>query len=373
VFLKEFFDMASKVDSIVITGGPCSGKTTALAAISQFCQNIGKHPVIIPEVATDLIVSGFDRTKPEFQELVVRKLRFEEMLRLEAAAAGHFPAPPVLIYDRGYNDCLAYVSEKTFLSALALNQLDFIQARDQYSGVIFLDSAAVGAEDFYTLKNNVARTENIAEARVLNERTKNAWAGTPHFQLIPNRLGVGFDEKITECLQALARFLGVPVPLEYERKFKLEGFDLSMLPSHAVPVTIIQTYLIGKSGTVERVRARGYGPSFLYFNTIKVRQDDGGSHELDHLIDKHEYDTYLLRHDVSRLPVHKTRYCFLYGEHYCELDIFHGHLDGLALLEVEVHNMEQAVSVPSYLGPYTDVTESGLYANYRLALPNAKW
>jgi CYTH domain-containing protein/predicted ATPase len=365
--------MTSHIDKIVITGGPCAGKTKALAAITQFCQNIGRHPVIIPEVATDLITSGLNPADPLFQELVVRKIRFEEQLRIDAAQAGHFPAPPVLIYDRGYNDCLAYTDIATFEAALQTNGIDTVQARDTYTGVIFLDSAAEGAEPFYTLSNNTARSETLEQARALNLRTKHAWSGTPHFKVIPNRPGVGFDEKITECLQALARFLGVPIPLEYERKFKIESFDASLLPTHAVPITIIQTYLIGQTGTVERVRARGQGSSFLYFNTIKVRQPDGGAHELDGLIAQHDYHAFLLRRDVTRLPVQKTRYCFLHENHYCELDVFHGHLEGLVLLEIEVHDMSEAVSVPPHLGHYTEVTDDGRYANYHLALPESKW
>lgn len=361
------------IPKIVITGGPCSGKTTGLARVSQFIQNIGRHPVILPEVATDLINSGFDPLKPEFQEFVVRKLRFEEQLRAYAAQTEHFDAPPVFIYDRGYNDCLAYTSEKNFLGALKLNGLDPVVVRDQYTGVIFLDSAALGAEAYYTQENNLARRENADEARSLNERTKAAWLGTPHFTVIPNRPGGDFEGKMNECLQALARFLGVPIPLEYERKFKLEAFDISLLPKEAVPVTIIQTYLVGASGTVERVRARGHETNFLYFNTIKVRQHDGGSHELDHLIDKHDYDSLLLRRDINRLPVYKTRYCFLHGSHYCELDVFHGHLEGLVLLEIEVHDMNEAVTVPEYLGTYTEVTDDGRYSNYRLAHPEAVW
>lgn len=357
------------IPKIVETGGPCAGKTSALAAIAQFCQNVGRHPVIITEAVTDLANAGFDKTRPEFQTYVLKKILFETALREEAYAAGHFPAEPVFIYDRGLCDGRAYVDEETFAAALKAVGLSLVQARDEYSGVIFLDSAAVGAEEFYTLENNTVRDEGLDAARILNERTKDAWMGTPHFRHIPNRPGVDFDGKITECLQALARILGVPIPLENERKFLVHNFRPDMLPGHAAPIDIIQTYLVGKEEQVERVRARGQHNHYLYFNTIKVGLPTGGSHELDNLVSRGMFDDLLIRRDTTRLPVHKTRKCFRHAEHYCELDFFHGHREGLIMLEVEVHEMTDHVELPRQLGEFEEVTGDPRYSNYALALP----
>jgi len=50
-----------------------------------------------------------------------------------------------------------------------------------------------------------------------------------------------------------------------------------------------------------------------------------------------------------------------------ELDVFHGNLEGLMLVEVEFDSIEQANAFipPEWFG--TDVTESGLYQNSRLS------
>ncbi|MEY2665540.1 MAG: hypothetical protein RLZZ480_645 [Candidatus Parcubacteria bacterium] len=357
------------IPKIVVTGGPSAGKTSGLAAIVQFCENNGFCPVVIPEVATELITSGFDRRSPSFQDFVMEKILFEEHLRLQGVANGHFPPKTVLIFDRGLCDSEAYVGREMFLEVLKRHGLSLVDARDRYNGVIFLDSAACGAEEFYTTENNDAREEGLEEARLLNERTKDAWMGTPHFVHVPNRPGIGFDDKITECLRALARILGVPEPVEHERKFLLKEFDLSSLPNHSAPIDIIQTYLVSAPGQVERVRARGQHNSYRFFNTTKVRLPGGGSHELDHLISRDAYNDLLIRRDPLRIPVHKTRYCFRHAHHYCELDVFHGHRSGLALLEVEVHSMDEPVEVPPFIGPYEDVTDVDGFANYDLALP----
>jgi hypothetical protein len=41
----------------------------------------------------------------------------------------------------------------------------------RYDSVIFLDSAAEGAEEFYTRSNNAARSEGLEAAKALNKKT----------------------------------------------------------------------------------------------------------------------------------------------------------------------------------------------------------
>ncbi len=354
------------IPKIVITGGPCSGKTTALAAIVQFCQEHNFYPVVVPEVATDLITSGFDRTALSFQDFVTQKLLFEEHIREEAVRTGHIPENTVIIFDRGLCDSEAYVGRPAFLEILNRHELSLVEARDRYNGIICLDSAAVGAEAFYTTTNNVARNEGLEEARTLNERTKDAWMGSPHFRHIPNRPGVGFEGKITECLQVLARILGVPEPIENERKFLIDNFNPELLPKHTVPIDIVQTYLIGIDRGVERVRKRGQDGHFLYFHTIKIPHDGGGSVEVERLIDKSTYEELLLRKDPGRHAIAKTRHCFRHADHYCELDVFGGRL-GFAMLEVEVHEMTDQVELPLYLGKCHEVTGNKWFSNHELS------
>ena len=46
------------VTKIVLTGGPCAGKSTGLAIIKDRLTNLGYDVVILSEVATDVILSG---------------------------------------------------------------------------------------------------------------------------------------------------------------------------------------------------------------------------------------------------------------------------------------------------------------------------
>lgn len=362
-------EVKMKIPMIAITGGPCAGKTTALAEISQWCQEHDFHPIIAPEAATNLINSGLNPLSDDFQSLILKDILHNEKLRLKAARSGRY-RNPVLICDRGRMDGQAYVrSPIDFEESLRKAGLTITGARDVYDGVICLDSAADGAEEFYTTSNNPARREGVQDAIILNNRTKAAWHGTPHLIIIDNKVGEDFDRKMQRCIEALARILGVPVPIECERKFKLLEFDPSQLSDTTVEIQIVQTYLVStKPGVTERVRARGQHNHWFYFHTTKEPLGPGEVIEHDRLISKEEYESLLVRRDVDRKPIIKTRHCFAFQDQYCEVDEFAGHLRDLTMLEVELHSMEQPVTIPDFLGPYVEVTDDPDYSNAALAL-----
>jgi CYTH domain-containing protein len=288
-------------------------------------------------------------------------------VRTDAVRLGDI-AKPVFIYDRGAKDGAAYVDEDIFNAALSKVGLNPVEARDVYDGVIFLDTAAIGALEHYTHANNEARRESPEEAVAINNRTHQAWVGTPHLITVSNRENETFGTKIHECLEALARILGVPAPLEKEKKFLLPDFSLNMLPNGAVPIDIIQTYLVSNNPKhVERVRARGQHDRYLYFHTIKEFYAPGEAVERDRLITQRVFSDLQVRRDHSLLSINKTRHCFSAHGHYYELDVFHGHREGLVLLEVEVENMESEVFIPPELGTAVEVTEDPQYGNKHLA------
>jgi hypothetical protein len=72
-----------------------------------------------------------------------------------------------------------------------------------------LVTAAIGAENFYTLENNNARSEGIELARSLDQKTLNAWTGHPHITVCPNLPGESFDQKIETALNAVYKTVGL--------------------------------------------------------------------------------------------------------------------------------------------------------------------
>jgi hypothetical protein len=55
-----------------------------------------------------------------------------------------------------------------------------------------LETAANGAEKFYTGENNEARYESIEEARVLDKKLIDAWTGHPYYFVVDNKTSHSF-------------------------------------------------------------------------------------------------------------------------------------------------------------------------------------
>lgn len=96
-----------------------------------------------------------------------------------------------------------------------------IQLRDRrYDVVIHMVTAADGALDYYTSENNVARYEDAKGAVSLDKKLINSWIGHPHFHIIDNRDN-GFQKKIDFCLNTVLKFIGLPTPNSFYKKFLL--------------------------------------------------------------------------------------------------------------------------------------------------------
>ncbi len=82
----------------------------------------------------------------------------------------------VILCDRGVLDGKAYVKDKTWAELVARTGQSPSQLRDErYDGVVHLVTAAIGAENFYTLENNAARTETPEQAAELDRRLQDVY------------------------------------------------------------------------------------------------------------------------------------------------------------------------------------------------------
>ena len=100
----------------------------------------------------------------------------------------------LLIHDRGFADSKAFVTEDEFNKILKQLKLDFITERDKYDAVFHLVTAAKGAEEFYSLESNVARSETKEQAIMQDTKLISCWTGHPHFRVIDN--STDFETKI---------------------------------------------------------------------------------------------------------------------------------------------------------------------------------
>jgi predicted ATPase len=223
--------MGNDVTEIVLSGGPCSGKSTTLAALSAKLAEWGYRPLVVPELPTTLMSGGLQdlgaiagRDRAHFLEIEKRMLIMMRAIRLQYVALAQTfverGEKVVIIYDRAESDVAAYVGQEAFARLCEEAGLSAFDVRDSYEAVIFLVTAAFGAEHDYTTANNATRRETIEEAREVDLRTRTAWQGHPNLRIVD--CSTDFQGKVDCVLAATAQILGIPEPLEIEREFVVD-------------------------------------------------------------------------------------------------------------------------------------------------------
>lgn len=358
-----------QIRKIVITGGPCAGKSTALSWIQAEYTKKGYSVIFVPESATELILAGISSTTLksdiEFQTALLKNQLIKEKLFEEAARK--LPNDKVLIVcDRGSMDGKAYIKPHEYEQMLKYLGLNEVELRDNYDAVFHLVTTAVGAKEYYTLENNKARYESVEEAITSDKKTLQAWTGHPHLRVIDN--STDFEGKMLRLLREISAFLGEEQPYEIERKFLIKYPDLTMLEEFAhKKVEIIQTYLESSPGQELRLRQRGDGKSFVYTKTRKWKVDDFKRVEFESRISKEEYLSMLMDADTEIHQIRKTRYCVVYNNQYMEIDIY-PFSKNKAILELELNNENQDYNMPEFIEVIKEVTNDDNYKNINLAM-----
>lgn len=351
------------ISKIVLTGGPCAGKTTALSMLEQKLTEKGYKVIIVSESATEMMLSGFlpsELGETEFENYLIDWQIAKEKIAFEATK--HFPKA-ILLLDRGIPDCIAYMDQKDYVNALKCRGLSVEQALNRYDAVFHLVTAAKGAEKFYTCANNAARKEkDLVSAREADEKTQKAYIGHPHLRIIDNE--TDFSGKIAKLCSEVFSVLGEPVPLEIERKFLIEKpTEESLKKLGAVKQKITQAYLTPKENIERRIRQRGNDSDFTYYYTEKITLTPIKRIERECKITEKEYLNLLT--DAQSI-LHKNRWCFLEQGLYFELDTFNGVQDK-ALLEIELNRENQVVKLPSWCKIIEEVTNNPDYRNIAIA------
>ena len=191
-----------KIWKFVITGGPCAGKTEAIKIIKQELTNKGLKVIAVPETATELIsseITPWEVGRNKFQFLLLERSLNKEITAEKAAES--FNQDVVIIYDRGLLDGKAYMQAEPFMDELKKYNEDEKTVLDRYNAVFHLVTTANGAEEFYTLANNEARTESIKDAIKLDDRLIDIWSNHKNFKIIDN--STNFELKMERLLKEI--------------------------------------------------------------------------------------------------------------------------------------------------------------------------
>ena len=156
--------------------------------------------------------------------------------------------------------------------------------------------------------------------------------------------------------------------MEIERKWLLDAehipYDLDTLEAFEIE----QAYISFRpSIRVRKLRGKDGAERFVL--TVKSASVDGGAlarEEYELPIDRGEYDSLLQK--AEGCIIRKTRYLMRRADGLLEeIDLFHGDLEGLAYLEIEFADIEQARAFPSPDWTQRDVTAEKRFRNSALA------
>ncbi len=358
-----------EITKIVVTGGPCAGKSTAMSWVQNAFTQMGYTVLFVPETATELITGGVAPwtcgTNAEYQKCQL-KLQIEKEKIFEQAARTMDSKKILIVCDRGTLDNKAYMDEIEFAEAVRFIGSNEVELRDSYDAVFHLVTAAKGAEDFYTTANNAARTETVEEAAALDDKLISAWTGHPHLRVIDNTSS--FEDKMKKLVAEIAGFLGEPEPYEIERKYLIEFPDIKWLESNpsCQRIEIIQTYLNSDNDEEVRVRQRGIDGNYIYFQTIKKKVSDLKRVEIEKRLSQAEYLKLLMEADTTKRQIRKTRYCLTYENQYFEIDVYPFWNDK-AIAEIELSDENAEIIFPKQIKVIKEVTDDESYKNASLA------
>ena len=358
-----------EITKIVITGGPCAGKSTAMSWIQTAFTQTGYTVLFVPETATELITGGVApwtcKTNGEYQKCQLQ-LQLDKERIFEQAAKTMDAEKILIVCDRGALDNKAYMDNLEFARVLEYLGTNEIELRDNYDAVFHLVTAAKGAAAFYTTANNTARTETPEQAAALDDKLISAWTGHPHLRVIDN--SSNFEDKIRRLIAEISSFLGEPEPFEIERKFLIEYPDIKWLESipNCQRIEIIQTYLKSSGDEEVRVRQRGFDGHYVYFQTTKRKVSDIKRIEIERRLSEREYLRLLMNADTTRRQIRKDRYCLTYENQYFEIDVYPFWNDK-AIAEIELSDENAEIKFPEQIRVIKEVTDDEAYKNASLA------
>ena len=197
--------------NIVLTGGPCAGKTTTIKEVKEYLENSGYHVLLLNECATELINGGI---RPfgdnaisvfDFQHEVMNLQLYKEKRYLEVVEKLPEDTKCIILSDRGVIDSKAYLGAELFSELLLKNNLKEEDLGKQYDMVIHMVTVATDVKNKYNTTTNTARFEDADEAIDLDRRTSEVWSNHSNLKVIEATEII--DEKIDKVKNIIQEYL----------------------------------------------------------------------------------------------------------------------------------------------------------------------
>jgi len=237
----------SEVIRVVLTGGPCAGKSSSLVHIMENATAAGYDVYRVPEIATILLNSGCHMPNPNSAQFKEQLFVFQQQIiclqfqteRSFLSIAGKSGRPSIVIYDRGLLDSKAYMPDdeawQNMLRTVEASNPDMRDSRQhmteefilgRYDLVVHLVTAADGAPEYYKSGevvddsgNKVMRGESLEQAVALDKKLQQVWSAHKR-QVIIGNAAKGFKEKIERCTQAIVEVASEIQPQPFHSRIR---------------------------------------------------------------------------------------------------------------------------------------------------------
>jgi hypothetical protein len=176
------------IKNIIITGGPCAGKTTVVSHLERI---FGGDMIAVPDVAQH-VQQVFPR--PEMQADIGAKLavmrhlrtavaRIQEELETAYVTVGRKLGVKAIVYDGGILDGAAYWPEGlgNFLSEMQLRKDEICAG---YRAIIHLQTLAVSQPELYRQLRREQRHAPTSEAQLADQIIRQAWSSHNNYHLV---------------------------------------------------------------------------------------------------------------------------------------------------------------------------------------------
>jgi len=239
--------------------------------------------------------------------------------------------------------------------------------------VFHMVTAAQGAEKYYTLDNNIVRTETIEEARVQDEKTRMAWLGHPKLCVFDN--STDFEGKLEKLIGAASKLVGLPSNMHrlssrnnkfllrtrpdvssFPNDVKYEVFDIEKVYLYDEILSENQDYTEEYSFVRKRSYANNRGTACGQ-TTVRKEQESDQEIEVKRIISLREYNAMIKSRDLSRHIIKQTRISFLWQTQSFVVHIYNAPIEDVFLLYCQTEG-DGDVIFPPFLDIDRPVTKT---------------
>ena len=353
-----------EIIKVVLTGGPCAGKTTALNSIKEYLTHSNIPFVTVPETAAELIGNGMPPTNKAFtyffQTMVLQRQLFKEKMADRYVNKYHADKKIcVIIYDRGVLDNKAYLNSGGEFNKLLMEYgLSEIEILDSYDLILDLLSLASCKKEFYNLSNGV-RNEDVDAAAKLDEKTSFAWIHHRNLKIINS--SVSLEEETKIIIDYISELINGFTKKEIRRFLVNDCLsDYSLYNINNSETLFVTDYCLDKDkegfNYVISKREYNYGVSYIY--NVYIEENGIIYTKIDKKISEEEFYNLMMKHDVIN-KIERMEVNFINNKQKYKLCYY----DDYTILELEENKLNDKLILPSNLAIIEEILNSPVEIN----------